>query len=267
MPKVSFITVAYKTPNMVRMLLRGFEKAALAFPYEYILVNNAPGDETSRMVSELFPWVKLIEAPGNIGYGAGNNLALKRAQGEYVMTVNPDIVVFPGQLERLVAEADRRPDVGVFGPRLLNPDRSVQRSFYRFPTYLVPLYRRTPLGRTPWGKRTVAWYLMLDQTPTDLFETDWVLGGAQLIRRKMLDDVGPFDDRFFMYFEEVDLCRRAWAKGWRVAYVPQAEIIHFHTRESDTGSVFGVLFNRTTRIHIASAVKYFWKYRGAPWPR
>ncbi|MBI5655015.1 glycosyltransferase family 2 protein [Candidatus Uhrbacteria bacterium] len=267
MPKVTFITVCFRTKDMVRMLLRGFEKAGLAFPYEYILVNNAPGDETSQMVRELFPWVKLIEAPGNIGYGAGNNLALAQAKGDYVMTVNPDIVVFPGQLEKLIAEADKRPEVGVFGPRLLNPDRTMQRSFYRFPTTLIPVYRRTPLGRTSRGKKMIAWYLMLEHDPTDVMEADWVLGGAQLIRKRMLDEVGAFDDRFFMYFEEVDLCRRAWIKGWRVAYVPQAELIHFHTRESDTGSVFGALFNRTTRVHIASAVKYFLKYRGKVLPR
>lgn len=267
MPKVTFITVCFRTPNMIRMLLRGFENAKLSFPYEYILVNNASGDGTSEMVRELFPWVKIIEAPGNVGYGAGNNLALKQAQGEYVMIMNPDIVVFPGELEKLLVEADRRPDVGIFGPRLLNPDRTMQRSFYRFPTPLIPVYRRTPLGSTPWGRKTIAWYLMLDNNPDQVAEVDWVLGGAQLIRRRVFMDAGNFDDRFFMYFEEVDLCRRAWSNGWRVAYVPQAEFVHFHTRESDTGSVFGAILNRTTRVHIASAVKYFLKYHGKALPR
>ncbi len=267
MPKVTFITVCYRTPNMIRMLLRGFEKAGLSFPFEYILVNNAKGDGTSEMVRETFPWVKVIDSPGNIGYGAGNNIALAQAQGEYIMTVNPDILVFPGQLEKLVAEADRRPDVGIFGPKLLNPDRTIQRSFYRFHTLLIPVYRRTPLGSTPWGRKAVAWFLMLGHEPTDLMEVDWVLGGAQLIRRRVLDEVGRFDERFFMYFDDVDLCRSAWAKGWRVAYVPQAWLVHFHARESDTGSVFGAFFNRTTRVHIASGVKYFLKYRGVPLPR
>ncbi len=267
MPKVSFITVCYRTPNMIRMLLRGFEKAGLAFPYEYILVNNAPGDGTSEMVRELFPWVTVIDSPGNVGYGVGNNLGLKAAQGEYVMIVNPDIVVFSGELEKLVAEADRKPEVGIFGPKLLNPNRTPQRSFYRFPDYLIPVYRRTPLGSLPWGKKAIDRYLMKDVEPSETIEVDWVLGGAQLIRRQVLDDLGGLDERYFMYFDDVDLCRSAWAKGWRVAYVPHAWLVHFHQRESDTGSVFGVLFNRTTRVHIASAVKYFWKYRGVPWPR
>ncbi len=267
MPKVTFITVCYRTPDMIRMLLRGFEQAALSFPYEYILVNNAPGDGTSQMVRELFPWVKVVDAPGNVGWSAGNNLALRQAGGEFVMIVNPDIIIFQGEMEKLLAEAERMPDAGIVGPRLLNTDRTVQRSFYRFPRFMTPVYRRTFLGRTSWGKRAMKHYLMLDTDENSTMEVDWLLGGAQLIRRSVLDHIGLFDERYFMYFDDVDICRSAWSKGWRVVYVPQAQFIHFHARESDSGSIWQSLKSRTTRAHIASAVKYFLKYRGQPLPR
>lgn len=266
-PKVTFVTVCYKTPNLIRLLLKGFESADIKFPFEYYLVDNAPGDGTGDMVREKYPWVNIIETPKNIGFGAGNNHALRRARGEYVMLVNPDLVVFPGELEKLVEFLDGHPDIGLVGPKLLNPDRTCQYSCYRFPNPMIPLYRRTPLGLTPWGKRAIKHYLMHEDLKRDqAMEVDALMGSALMMRRKVLDEVGHFDERFFMYFEEVDICRRAWKYNWRVVYVPQAQLVHYHARDSLISRPWQVITHKPTRKHIASAVYYFWKYRGTQNP-
>lgn len=265
-PKISFVTVCHRTPDLIRQLLKGFEAASLTFPFEYFLVDNG-GDGTAAMVRERFPWVTIIEGHGNVGFGAGNNLAFRRASGAYVMLVNPDLTIFPGEIEKLVAHADADPTVGLIGPRLVNPDRTVQRTFHRFPGALIPIYRRTPLGRTSWGRRAVAEYLMEDADPTAVQDVDGLFGAAILIRRSALDAIGHFDERFFMYFEDVDLCRRAWEAGWRVVYAPVVELVHYHQRESEVRHLWGAPLNRLARTHIASGLKYFWKYRGKKHPR
>ncbi|MBD3281561.1 glycosyltransferase [Candidatus Uhrbacteria bacterium] len=266
-PKVTFITVCYKTPNLIRLLLKGFESAGIKFSYEYYLVDNAPGDGTGKMVRELNPWVNVIETPKNVGFGAGNNHALRRARGEYIMLVNPDLVIFPGELEKLVDFLDGHPDIGLVGPKLLNPDRTCQNSCYRFPGPLIPVYRRTPLGLTPWGKRAIRHYLMHQELQRDTaMEVDALMGSALMLRRRVIDEIGYFDEKFFMYFEEVDICRRAWKYNWRVVYVPQAQLVHYHARESLIRRPWQIITHKPTRHHIASAVYYFWKYRGAQNP-
>lgn len=265
--KISFITVCYKTPGLIRQLLKGFEAANVALPHEYFLVDNAAGDGTGDLVRERFPWVRLIEAPRNIGFGAGNNLAMREAQGEYVMLLNPDLTIFTNEIEKLVEFADAHPEYGIIGPRLLHPDRTQQRTFHRFPNAFIPLYRRTVLGRTPWGRREIERYLMLDADADKVQEVDGLFGAAILVRREVLDRIGLFDERFFMYFEDTDLCRRAWESGWRVCYAPVAEFVHYHQRESELKSVWQLFTNRTARFHIKSGVQYFLKYRGKEHPR
>lgn len=266
-PRVTFVTVCYRTPGLIRQLLKGLEAACPSFSYEYILVDNAAGDGTGEMVRERFPWVKVIEAPGNVGFAAGNNLAFAQARGEYVMLVNPDLTFFTGEMEKLLAFADTRRELGLIGPKILNPDRTLQRSFHRFPDPLIPFYRRTVLGKTPWGRRAIEQYLMMDADPERIQEVDGLFGALILIRREALDSVGRFDERFFMYFEDVDLCRRAWESGWRVCYAPVAEFVHYHQRESEVKRVWDLFTNRPAQHHLKSAVKYFWKYWGKAHPR
>lgn len=265
--KVTFVTVCYRTPGLIRQLLRGFEQARPSFDHEYILVDNAPGDGTGAMVHERFPWVQVIESPQNVGFGRGHNLAFREATGDYVMMLNPDLTVFPGEIEKLVAFADARPDRGLFGPRVVNPDRSVQRSFYRFPSPFIPLYRRTFVGRSSIGQRAIADYLMHDADVDRVQDVDGLFGAAVLIRRAALDAIGGFDERFFMYFEDIDFCRRAWETGWGVCYAPVATFVHYLQRESDIKRPWQFVTNRLVREHVKSAMRYYWKYRGKTHPR
>ena len=261
------MTVGYKTPGLIRQLFTGVENAKFSFPFEYLFVNNAPGDGTSEMIREQFPWVTVIDAPGNLGFGKSNNLASLQATGEYLMLLNPDITVFEGEMEKLLACADVHPEAGMVGPKLLNPDRTVQHWYYRFPTPLVPIYRRTYLGKTACGAQALAKYFMSDSDPDATQEVDGFFGSAMLVRRKVYQQLNGFDERFFMYFEDIDLCRRMWEQGWRVRYAPSSKFVHYYQRESYTRNPFRFIANPLVRIHIKSGIHYFWKHRGKSNPR
>lgn len=264
--KVTFITVAYKTPHLIRNLLKGVEAAKFAFPFEYYLVDNG-SDGTAQMVKELFPWVNVVTGHGNVGFSAGNNLAIRQAKGEYVMLVNPDMTIFPDEIEKLVGYGDANPTIGFVVPKLLNPNGTIQTNVNRFPSILIPVYRRTILGRTSVGQRAVDRYFMKDVDLTRPIDVDGAIGAAILLRRRALDEIGHFDEGYWMYFEDIDLCRRAWEKGWRVTYFPDIKIVHYHQRESRVKWPWQALTHRPSRAHIASAVHYFWKYRSKPLPR
>lgn len=262
-PKVSFVTVCYKTPGLIRLLLKGVEASDFKFDFEFFLVDNAPGDGTGDMVRQRFPWVQVIDTPRNIGFGAGNNLAIKKALGQYVMLLNPDITVFAGELEKLVKFMDEHPDVAFCGPALNNPDGTRQDSCYRFPHWTIPFYRRTVLGKLPRGRRAVARYLMRDVMPVQKpIETDALMGSAIMMKKTVLDEIGLFDEKYFMYFEELDICRRAWEKRWRVVYFPHSRLVHYHRRESKVEWPWKIITNRPARAHIVSALYYFRKYWG-----
>lgn len=265
--RISFITVGYKHLHHVRHLLSGVEQAKLDVPFEYLFVDNASGDGSDAMVRERFPWVNVITAEENRGYGAGNNLALKHVRGEYVLLCNPDVLVFPKEIEAWIAWMDTRPDVAISGPRVLNPDGSDQESCYRFPSIWTPLLRRTVLGALPWLRSSVERHVMKDMDRSREQDVDWVLGAAMLIRKSALEKIGHFDETFFMYYEEADICRRAWESGFRVTYFPESRFIHYHKRGSRIRYPWEIMTNKLARIHIQSAIKYFFKYFGKPHPR
>ncbi|MFZ5364069.1 MAG: glycosyltransferase family 2 protein [Patescibacteria group bacterium] len=257
---LSIIILNYRARGLLKECLKGIKMVHPKLDYEIIVVDNASGDGTAQMMRESFPEINFIASEENLGYAKGNNLGIKKARGRYVMIVNPDIIVFPGVLESLVHFLDERQDVGIVGPKLLNPDKSLQYSCYRFPGFWEPVYRRTPLGRFDFAKKKLDHYLMKDFDHNSVREVDWLLGGCLLIRRKALDDVGFLDERYFAYFDDVDLCRSIWEKKWKVVYNPEVSVIHFHRRESAEGHWLGAIFKKVTRIHLASWLKYFKKW-------
>ncbi len=265
--KVSIITVNYKKPHHVRNLLKSIEAIELEMPFEFLLVDNASGDGSATMIEEQFPWVRLLPLEENIGFGPGNNEGMSRAQGEYLFICNPDLVLDRGEVEKWIDWMDRHPDIGISGPRLLNPDGTDQDSYYRFPKVYTPILRRTPLGKMKWAKRENHRYTMREHPRTESTDVDWVLGAAMMIRKNVAVELDFFDPNIFLYFEDTDLCRRAWEAGHRVAYTPDAKCMHYHARESVTSWPWQAITNRMTRLHIKSAVQYFWKHRGKPLPR
>jgi len=257
---LSIIILNYKTRGLLKECLKGIRLVEPKFDYEIIVVDNGSRDGTPAMIAEHFPDVRFFASDKNLGYAKGNNLGIKEANGRYIMIMNPDIVVFEGVLEKLVEFMDSRPDVGIVGPKLLNPDKSLQYSCYRFPTFWVPIYRRTPFGRLSFAKKRLNDYFMKEWNHASIKEVDWLLGGCLLIRHRALKEVEFLDERYFAYFDDVDLCRSMWKRGWKIIYYPLVSVVHFHRRESAEGHWWSGIFKKVTRIHLASWIKYFRKW-------
>lgn len=264
---VSILIVHTFEANLVRQTLRGIRRAAPRLQYEILVMDNNPGAGLYAHLRRDFPGVRYIPMDANRGFGYAMNAGIAASTGKYVLIFNPDIIVSPGALEALHAFMEANPDVGTVGPRLDNPDGSLQHSCYRFHTPMIPVYRRTPLGMLPRGKRAVARFLMIDDPHDAVMDVDWIMGSAMFTRRDALAKVGTFDDAIFLYLEDTDLCRRLWEGGWRVVYNPLVRMVHYHRRASGDGSLLAQLFSRMTRHHIRSAIYYFRKYHGKPDPR
>lgn len=272
---ISLVILNYKQKGLVKQCVKGIVASRPQLEYEIIVVDNASHDGVIEEVNALFadttlgnqPTIKTIQAETNAGMGAGNNIGMHAARGRYIFVLNPDVAVVPESLEKMVAYMDAHDDIGILGPRLINPDGSIQESCRRFPSAMVPLYRRTALGKLPFARKTLAHHLMADIDHTKTQAVDWLFGAALLIRASALDSVGYFDERFFLYFEDLDLCRRFWEKRYSVYYYPEVELVHYHQRLSAESRGLKSLFKKATRIHLMSGIKYFAKYFGAQMPR
>ncbi len=236
---LSVIILNWNTRDLLEKCLHSLECPQPGLEFEVIVVDNASEDQSREMVRELFPQVRLLTNPMNIGFGAGNNTALPHAGGRYVLFLNSDTVVLEGALAALVGYADANPEVGILGPKLLNADGSLQYSCRRYPNLGTGFFRNTPLGRLFPNNRFNTDYLMTDWDHVTPREVEWVSGAALMMRRSLLDEIGSFDEDFYMYCEDVDLCWRAnhaprqEATYWRVAYFPDSVIYHLIGKSSD----------------------------------
>lgn len=233
----------------------------LSLDYEIIVVDNASGDGVGEILSERFPQVKFIQSAENKGYAAGNNLGIRQARGRYILILNPDVAVLEGAIEKLYKFMEDNSQTAVVGPKLVNPDKTTQYSCFRFPKFMTPIYRRTPIGKLPFAKKDLQNYLMEDFDHSYSKEVDWLLGACWLVKKEALDRVGLMDERFFLYFEDIDWCRRFWQSNYKVQYMPEAEMVHYHERLSAQESWLRGLLNKATRTHIKSWLKYFLKYK------
>ncbi len=263
---LSILILNYKTKGLLRQCLQALRASHFSYPTEVIVIDNNSGDGSVDMVREQFPEVQLIASSRNVGFGAGNNLGLALAKGTYCFIMNTDVAVSAEAVDQLISYLESHAQVGIAVPKLINPDGSTQQSTYEFPSLWIPVLRRTPLGKFPPAKKLLRRFLMSGWDHNSSRSVGWALGGCLCIRRSALAEVGTFDDRFFLYFEDTDLCRRFWEKGWEVHYVHTAEMVHYHRRESAENPGLGGVLSYPTRVHIRSALQYFRKYYRQPKP-
>ncbi len=250
---LSLIIVSWNVRALLRACLASLPCAA-----EIIVVDNASGDGSGAMVAAEFPHVRLLLNKDNRGFTGGNNDGLKLASRPFVLFLNPDTVVQGDALDRMLAHLAEHPEVGVVGPQLRYGDGNLQSSRRRFPTLATALCESTPLAwhwpeaRNPWAKR----YHMDDRPADRVQEVDWLSGAALMTRRAVLDQVGGFDEGYFMYSEELDWQRRVKGAGWEIVYLPDAVITHYEGKSSDqVVAARHIRFNR-------SKVRYFRKHHG-----
>jgi GT2 family glycosyltransferase len=194
---------------------------------QVIVVDNASADGSADAVGREFPAVELIRLSDNLGYGKANNVAFERAKGDLILLLNPDVTISPGCIDHLVQFLQEHPDAGAVGPRLVRPDGSPDLAGRRsFPTPQASLYRVTALSRLFPGSARFNRYNLGALDPGREHEIDAGTGACLLVRRAAIDCVGLFDPDFFMYGEDLDLCYRVKAAGWKIWYVPSAMAVH-----------------------------------------
>ncbi len=259
-PDLSIVIVNWNVCALLRRCLHSILATMGVWPVsEVIVVDCASADGSVAMVQREFPSVRLLSASENLGYARGANWGVAQAAGRYLMIMNPDTEIVDDALATLVHYMEAHPGVGAVGPQLRYADGSAQPSRRRFPTPMTAFWESTLLQQWFPRNRFAQHYYMVDQ-PADLTQpVDWLVGAALMIRRAAWEQVGPLDEGYFMYFEELDWCRRCRAAGWEVHYVPQAVVIHHEGKSS--GQVPAA---RTVRFQ-RSKVRYFRKYHGAAW--
>jgi len=266
-PALSIAVNSYKNPELLRLCLESVFRHVKDIDFE-VLVADSATEEATRLVVADFPSVRFFPHGRNTGFSPLLNRSVEEARGEYLFLINHDIILTEGTIPAFLRFFDANPRVGIAGGRQINFNGSDQDSAFRFYRPWTIVLRRTPLGKTAWGKRHIDWFLMRDKDPSLSRRAGWVMGSAMFVRREAAREVGPMDTGFFMYMEDVDWCRRFWMKGWEVVYVPDAKLYHYHGKGSAKGSALrSLLANRLTWYHITSAVKYFRKYLGRPLPK
>lgn len=252
---LSIVIISWNVEGLLAKCLASIESQGTSLNYEVIVVDSASRDNSVAMVRERFPWVKLTACEENIGYVRGNNLGARQATGRLLMLLNPDTEVLPGSLERLVEVLESDASIGVVGPHTLNSDGSHQPSRHRFPTVWTGVFESTWLEAYA-PKRLMTQFRVTDMPNEGTYPVGWVRGSCLLTYRALWNELGGFDERYVMYSEELDYCKRVHDKGWQIYYVGDARIIH-HSGQS-TSQV-------KTRSHVHfqhSKLRYFRKFHG-----
>ncbi len=230
---LSVTICSWNTKADLRACLESLRTVAGEGSFEVVVVENASVDGSAQMVAEEFPEVRLLAQDRNLGFTGGHNLAIEQRRGAHVALLNSDTIVHPCALMTILDYMQGHPEAGIVGPKLLNPDGSLQYSCRRFPNPIAAAFRNTPLGRLFPKNRFTRDYLMQDWGHDKPREVDWVSGAALFARGDLVEKIGALDPAYFMYCEDVDWCRRAWDAGYKVVYLPQAVITHAIGRSTD----------------------------------
>lgn len=224
--KVSAVIVNYNTKEILRDCLKNLKRNS--FPLEIIVVDNNSPDGSAEMISRQFPEVKLLALKKNIGLAAGNNAGLKKAKGEYVLFLGSDAFPEEGAIAKLVSFMDKNPDVGIsVGEVRLREGRLDKDSHRGFPTPWVALTHFTGLEDLFPKSRLFGGYFLGDKNMKVVHDIDLCTSHFMMTRKKIFEEVGYWDEDFFVYGEDVDLCWRVKKAGWRIVYVPAAKVLHF----------------------------------------
>lgn len=219
---LSVIVVSWNTRELLRQCLASLLANPPECIMEVLVVDNASTDGSAEMVQANFPGVRLLVNPVNTGFAPANNQAIPLCSGDFVLLLNPDTVVKPGAMQGLVDLLEANPNAGAAGPRLLNADGSFQPSVFPFPTLARELWRLLHLD-------ALVPYALYDTRRWDLstpHEVDSIQGACLLIRSEVIQQVGLFDADYFLYSEEIDLCYRIRAAGWKLLWRPDVAVVH-----------------------------------------
>ena len=265
---VSIIIVSWNVRELLRRCLQSVRQQtaddrlpinsdACGLSSEILVVDNASNDGTVEMLRAEFPTVRVIANTENVGFTRANNQALAVAQGRYLFLLNPDTELRANALQTLFDYAEANPRVGMIGPQLLYGDGTPQSSRRRFPTLATAFLESTKLQQWFPRNRILSHYYMLDTRDDAIQPVDWINGSAMFARRELYDQIGGFDEGFFMYSEELDWCYRAKQAGWQIVYLPTAQITHYEGKSSEQAVARRDIYFNSSKILFVR------KYRGA----
>ena len=257
---LSIILVNYKNPALLRLCLKSLERTLNPkLNYETLVVDISSETETQNVVLEEFPKAKLLPFKKNIGYTKGVNEGIKKSSGNYLLILNPDVVPLKDSVEQLLDYMKKYPDVGLAGPQLLNFDGTPQQSCFGFYNTISIIYRR--VGYLPFKKKVLKKFLMIGEDLSIVRPVEWLMGSAIMVQRDAVNKVGLMDEKFFLYFSDVDWAKRFWENGYRVVYYPLVKIYHYHKRVSKRNYwLVDIFANRQSRQHIKDGFVYLFKY-------
>ncbi len=253
---LSIIIVNHNSCELLENCIHSILSTLEAPACEMFAVDNHSDDGSVEMLRNTFPGVEIISNEANIGYAKAINQAFRVSCGKFVLVLNADTIVMPGAIQALLAFMEMDPHCGVAGPKLLYPNGKLQYSCRTFQSLKTILFRRTILGKIFPRSRVLRDHLMMDWDHSQEREVDWLQGSVLMLRRDAVEHAGPMDERYFLYFEDVDLCYRTKNAGWRVCYVPEATFVHYYRRSSYGNSIF----NRDLFVHLISMLRYHDKW-------
>jgi len=262
---VSIVIVSFNTREVLRECLQSVERESAGLRVEALVVDNNSSDGSPEMIERDFPWVRLFQSKVNLGFASANNVALEVVRGRYPVLLNSDAFLRPGALAVAVRHMDENPDVGLAGGRLVGRDDSWQPSARMFPSLTTDLFVMTGLaGKFPksrlFGKFDRTW-----ADPMEPCECDWVPGAFSIIRAEALKKAGLFDPEFFLYSEEVDLCRRIRQAGYKIMYWP--DIVVTHIGGESSRQIKSLEMSKSgaqlTLWRMRSTLLYYRKHHGA----
>jgi hypothetical protein len=231
---ISVVIVSYNTRDILRNCLEALFEHSRGVVMEVFVVDNNSHDGSADMVKNDFPSVLLIANNQNLGFAAANNQAFPLARGNYIILLNPDAYIRPLSIQNCIKFMDSTPKCGLCGGKIISPAGTIEPSARRFPSALSKFLALSGLrGKFP-QSRLLNYYEFGGFAYTKPLEVDWVPGTFTIVRKKMLDEIGVFDERFYIYYEETDLCMRAKKAGWKIYFIPDAEVTHIGGASSKT---------------------------------
>lgn len=247
--------VAHEHAAYLPTCLDALAAAAGPLAYEVIVVDNKSTDGSADVARRVRPDAIVVENDERHGFATNCNIGLARATGDKILFLNPDTEAQPGSIATMAAYVDEHPDVGILGPLLRFPDGSVQPSCRRFPTVGSAIARRSPLRRFMDDSDANARHLMLDVDHTEVKDVDWMLGACMMVPRRAIDAVGRMDEAYYLYVEDIDWALRMHQAGWRVVYLPSAEVVHHHLAVTDH-----TWFTWRTWVHLKGMARFVRKH-------
>lgn len=272
MNDITIVFVNYKTKEVVLKAIDSVRIDISGCPYkvQVVVVDNSQNyDSIKEVIAESYKEVLFVDAGENIGFGAANTLGFKHSPARYYFALNPDTIIPHDSktVKKIVEFLDENPKIGCIGPKLINIDGTAQKACYRFDFWSIaskPFKQINLDKKFVQAKKFADRLLMADFAHNETRPVDWVLGAAMVVRREVVEDIGWFDKRYFMYLEDCDWCKTMWEHGWPVYYVHNIVIHHQYARESARipGSINALLKNKLARAHLKSWMQYLWKWRG-----